>query len=206
MEIKLFNTGIYDVNTYLVFDEKSKEAVIIDLGGKSPELVDEIKKNNLKIKYILNTHGHFDHISGELDFQNNYNVPVYAHKEDLELINNLEIILKMMGAPIQKPPKITNFLDENSDLSIGDTKITVIETPGHTKGGVSLLIGENLFSGDTLFLESVGRTDFPGGSFDKIKSSIKDKLFKLPDTTKVYPGHGPSTQIGHEKLYNSFVI
>ena len=207
MKILLFNTGIYDVNTYLVYDEASKEAAVIDLGGVCSKLFDAIRENNLKIKYLLNTHGHFDHLSGELDFQTKYpDVPVYLHKEDEELAENLEIILNYMGAAPQKPPKITNFLDENTQLKLGEIQIKVIETPGHTKGGVCFLANDVLFSGDTLFYESIGRTDFPGGSFEQLQNSIRQKLFKLPDATKVLPGHGDATQIGYEKLNNRCVI
>jgi len=205
MKILLFNTGIYDVNTYLVFDENSKEGAVIDLGGESEELLNAIKSNGVDIKYILNTHGHFDHISGENYFQKEYPVPTYVHKEDEQLVNHLEEILLYMGAKPHKPPKITNFLDENTQLKLGEEKIQVLETPGHTRGSVSFLINDVLFSGDTLFYESVGRTDFPGGSFSQIQSSIKQKLFKLPDKTKVLPGHGDATQIGYEKLNNRCV-
>ncbi len=205
MQVKLFNTGIYDVNTYLVYDEDTKEAIIIDLGGEAPQILETIEKEGLNIKFILNTHGHFDHISGEDSFLQHKDVPVYVHKNDIELVNNLEKILMYMGAPICKPPRITDFIDENTNLCFGNNKIKIIETPGHTQGSVSFLIQNYLFSGDTLFYESVGRTDFPGGSYPMIQKSIREKLFALPDETKVYPGHGDFTQIGHEKRYNSFV-
>lgn len=205
MLIKKFNTGIYNVNTYLLYDETAKEAILIDIGGACPEAEKIIKEKNLNLKYILNTHGHFDHISGEKYFQEHYNVPIYAHKNDLFMIENLESILNLYGFPPAQPPKVTDFLTETTKLLLGEKEIQTIETPGHTQGSVCFLIDNNLFSGDTLFYEAIGRTDLPGGSFEKIQNSIKEKLFKLPDNTNVYAGHEQPTTIGHEKLNNFFV-
>lgn len=206
MKFKTFQTGIYDVNTYLIWDEETLEAAVIDYGGFCSELLDEISKHSLKLKYILNTHGHFDHISGEKSLQESFNLPVYLHKGDLELANLLEVILSGFGVKPEKPPIITEILTEASELNLGKEKIKVIETPGHTQGGVCFLIGDDLFSGDTLFYESIGRTDLPGGNFVQLQKSIKTKLFTLNDNIKVHPGHGCSTTIGHEKLNNSFVV
>jgi len=205
MQIKHYITGVYDVNTYLLYDEETKEAVVIDYGGEFDELTDFIDSNNLKLKYILNTHGHFDHISGENTLQQEYGAPVYIHKKDEMTMNSLPIVLAGFGFPPKKPPKINCYVNEDLDLALGNEKIKVIETPGHTKGCVCYLVGDNLFSGDTLFYENVGRTDLPGGSFEELKSSIKNKLYTLPDNTKVFPGHGNFTSIGHEKLHNEFV-
>ncbi len=206
MQVKKYNTGIYDVNTYMIVDEETKEAAIIDYGGESANVINDIEQQGLKLKYILNTHGHFDHISGEKSLQEKYGAPVYIHKSDKLLVGMLEAVLIGFGARPIKPPKIDVFVDENTDLSIGNTKITVIETPGHTKGGVCYLAENNLFSGDTLFLECIGRTDLPGGSYKELVTSIKDKLFVLDDSTIVYPGHGDSSTIEHEKLNNTFVV
>ena len=206
MQFKIFQTGIYDVNTYLIWDEKSKEAAVVDYGGACSELLDEVNKQGLHIKYILNTHAHFDHISGEKSLQDLFKLPVYLHKNDLELANLLEVILAGFGVKPEKPPIVTNFLTEESELSLGDIQIKVIETPGHTQGGVCFLVEDSLFSGDTLFYESIGRTDLPGGSSVLLQQSIKNKLFTLDEATKIYPGHGCPSTIGHEKLNNPFVI
>lgn len=204
MLIKKFNTGILDVNTYVLIDENTKEAIIIDLGGNFEEISNYINNNSAQLKYILNTHGHFDHIMGEKTAQDSINIPIYMHKEDEFLVVNLPSQMAMWGMKSVEPPQITDFIDENSNLSIGNEAIKIFHTPGHSPGGLSFLIGNNLFSGDTLFRESVGRCDLPGGDFSILKKSIKEKLFKLPEDTVVYPGHGDFSTIGHEIKYNNF--
>lgn len=205
MLIKKINTGILDVNTYVLIDEDTKEAIIIDLGGNFEEVNNYINSNNAKLQYILNTHGHFDHILGEKTAQDTVNVPIYMHKEDEFLVKNLPSQMTMWGLDPAEAPEITDFIDENSDLYIGKQKIEIFHTPGHSPGGLSFLIGNDLFSGDTLFRESVGRCDLPGGNFSVIKKSINEKLFKLPQDTVVYPGHGDSSTIEHEIKYNDFL-
>ncbi len=205
MIIKKFVTGVYDVNTYLLIDTDSKEAAVIDYGGHSDEILSELKENNLTLKYILNTHGHFDHISGENELQKSLNAPVYVNKGDELLVKMLKPTLATLGFPLIEPPKIDEFLDEKSQLTIADNQIKVLLTPGHTRGCVSFLVGDDLFSGDTLFYESVGRTDLPGGDYNDIVKSVQTKLFVLDDSIKVYPGHGCETTIGHEKRHNPYV-
>ena len=206
MQLQKFFTGIYDVNTYLIWDETTNETVVVDYGGESARLIDFVKNNQLNLKYILNTHGHFDHITGEKSLQELFNLPVYLNEKDLVLANSLEAVLASFGCKPEKPPVITNFLTEETQLFIGNTEIKVIETPGHTQGSVCFLIENKLFSGDTLFYESVGRTDLAGGSSVLLQQSIKNKLFVLDEKIEVYPGHGFPTSIGHEKLNNPFVI
>lgn len=207
MLLKLFNTGLLQVNTYLLIDEDTKEAVVIDLGGDFDAIDKAVKESGAELKYVLNTHGHFDHIMGDVEIQKqNLDIPVYMHKNDLPLAKNVEQVVKAWGFAQSFPEvQIDKFIDESSDLKIGNHSIKVIETPGHTQGGVSFLIDNMLFSGDTLFLESIGRTDLDGGDYNTLVSSIKNKLFKLGDDIVVYPGHGPSTTIGHEKKYNDFL-
>ncbi len=205
MILKRFVTGLIQVNTYLVYDEQSKDAILIDVGGSAEEIASEVKKLGLNLKGIVNTHGHFDHILGAKEVQDILGVKFYVNEKDALFVENLPSQLSLYGIPPVLPPKIDGYIDENTDFTLGDTKIKFIETPGHTKGGVCLLIDDMLFSGDTLFLESVGRTDFPGGDFDTLQKSVKEKLFTLPEEVKVYPGHDDATSIGHEKLYNRFV-
>ncbi len=205
MIIKIFETGILQVNTYLLIDEETKDAVIIDLGGNLDTLMSEVESNGATLKYVLNTHGHFDHIMGDVEL-NQKGIPIYMHAGDKELVENIEEGLRRWGIADSHPPvKIDGFIDENSNLKIGNTPIKVIFTPGHTQGGVSYLVGDNLFSGDTLFQGSIGRTDLEGGDYATLIKSIKEKLLPLPDDTKVFPGHGPTTTIGYEKNYNSFL-
>lgn len=205
MIIKTFPMGLIGTNAYLLIDEDTKEAVVIDLGGDFEVIKDELEKYGATLKYFLNTHGHFDHIMGERDAQEVVDVPVYVHEDDKFLVENLPKQLEKFGflANAQSPENIKTFT-ENHTFKIGETEIKVLHTPGHTPGSVCFLIGKNLFSGDTLFYTSIGRTDFEGGSYAKISDSIKNKLFKLDDDTDVYPGHDAKTTIGYEKKYNCY--
>ena len=205
MIIKTFPLGLIGTNSYLLIDEDSKEAVLIDLGGDYHAIKDELEKNNASLKYILNTHGHFDHILGERDAQEVFDIPVYVHEEDKYLVENLPKQLERFGfAANAQPPKNIKTFTEQDIFKIGDKEIKVIHTPGHTPGSVCFLVGKQLFSGDTLFYTSVGRTDFEGGSFAQLSNSIKEKLFKLDDDIDVYPGHDSKTNIGYEKKYNCY--
>ncbi len=205
MIVKTFPLGLIGTNAYLLIDEESKEAVIIDLGGDYRAIKDELEKNNASLKYILNTHGHFDHILGEKDAQEVFDVPVYVHEEDKYLVQNLPKQLERFGfAENALPPENLKTFTEKDTFKIGDKEIKVIHTPGHTPGSVCFLVGKLLFSGDTLFYTSVGRTDFEGGSFAQLSNSIKEKLFKLDDDIDVYPGHDSKTSIGYEKKYNCY--
>lgn len=205
MILKTFQLGLIGTNAYLLIDETSKEALIIDLGGDFQAIKDELEKNNAQLKYILNTHGHFDHILGEREAQEIFDVPVYVHENDKYLVENLPKQLERFGfeVNVDSPQNIKTFT-ENDVFKLGDNEIKVIHTPGHTPGSVCFLIGKTLFSGDTLFFTSVGRTDFEGGSFKQLSDSITQKLFKLDDDIDVYPGHVTKTTIGYEKKYNCY--
>lgn len=205
MELKIFQTGPFQVNTYLVYDNKSKEGIIIDVGGSVDEIIQEAKNSGINIKYILNTHGHFDHILGTKEMCEKLNIGFYIHENDAIFVESLEDQLDLYGFPPVAPPQIKGFISKDSEFSIGDTKIEVIETPGHTPGGVCFLIDNILFSGDTLFCESIGRTDLPGGDYAQLQQSIKNNLFTLDENIVVYPGHDQSTTISHEKKWNQFV-
>lgn len=205
MILKTFPLGLIGANSYLLIDEESKEAILIDLGGDFTQIKNELEKNNATLKFILNTHGHFDHIMGERDAQNIVDVPVFVHENDKNLVENLPKQLERFGfVENAEPPKNINTFTENDTFKLGDKEIKVIHTPGHTPGSVCFLIDKNLFSGDTLFYTSVGRTDFEGGSFKELSNSIKEKLFKLDDDITVYPGHDTKTSIGYEKKYNCY--
>lgn len=202
MIIKIFPTGIFGENTYLLIDEETKEAIIIDGGSNFDIINDEIEKLHATLKYILNTHAHFDHIIEEKDIQDRTGVPVYVHEDDKLLLESLNVQTAALGIPDVLPPANVITFNENSDLRLGGKKIKIIHTPGHTQGSCCFLIGNDLFSGDTLFYGSVGRTDLAGGNFKQLQNSIINKLFTLDDNINVYPGHDAKTTIGYEKKYN----
>ncbi len=205
MIIKTYIAGPIQANNYLVIDEESKEAVLIDCSERKQEILDEVKNSGLKVKYILLTHGHFDHVLGVNDMEKELNAPAYVKKEDLVQIESTSSIMSAFGIQVAVNPTVTHFISPDAEFTIGNKTIKVLETPGHTEGCVCYLIDDKLFSGDTLFCESVGRTDLMGGNFKKLHNSVVDVLFKLDDNITVYPGHGPSTTIGYEKLHNEIV-
>ncbi len=206
MILKTFVEGPIDANNYLLIDEESKEAVLIDCSAARPELIKEIKDMGIKLKYILLTHGHFDHILGVDKFKEVFGIDAYVSEDDIPQVKaSPEMIQMFTGLTVPQITGVDKFAADGDEFAIGNTKIKAISTPGHTEGGMCYLVEDKLFSGDTLFQRSVGRTDFPGGSFEKLSKSIKEKLFLLPDDTEVYPGHGAKTTIGFEKKYNEIL-
>lgn len=207
MDLKTYVTGPIQVNTYALLDNDSKEAALIDVGGEFGSIKKELDELGYNIKFILNTHGHFDHVMGEIEVQQNYpEIPIYINKEDESHFSRLEQELKMWGFNVATEPlKPTMFIDETTSLKIGNHDIKILHTPGHSKGSLSYYVDGKLFSGDALFLRSIGRTDFYDGDYDELITSIKTKLLCLPEETKVYPGHGPSTTIAGEKKYNQYL-
>lgn len=198
MIIKVFPFGIYDENIYVFIDEKSREAAIVDPGGQGARLIDEIEGLNCKVKYILLTHGHFDHVSALKEVKNKYDVPVYMHKAEAELMVKDNTVFGDI-------PDEYESIEDGDVLPFGSTEIKCIHTPGHTKGGICFLIEDSIFTGDTLFQGSIGRSDFIGGDFNQLVSGIKEKLMVLDGNIKVYPGHGPSSTIAYEKMRNPFL-
>lgn len=198
MIIKAIPAGIYGANCYVICDEETMEAVILDPGGDSDYLISQIDKIGAKVKYILLTHGHVDHVGGVVDLKKKYNVPFYIHKADEEMI--------MMGADVFGDlPVADGYVKEGDIITFGNLKAKCIHTPGHTPGGVCFLIEDKVFTGDTLFQGSIGRTDFAGGSYEEIISSIINKILPLGDNVEVYPGHGPKSSVIFEKARNPFL-
>lgn len=205
MIIKQFVLGQLENNVYLVMDEKTKKAVLIDATALSDNIIKTVNELGAKVEYILLTHGHFDHVMGVNSLKTALNTKAVIHKDDLAISDNVNEFTRLFGIPESEIPKYEMFIKDNDTIPVGNMQIKVIHTPGHTEGGVCYLIDDKLFSGDTLFRESVGRTDLFGGSFEKLSDIIKNKLFKLNENITVYPGHGPITTIGHEKKYNELV-
>lgn len=195
--VKTILAGMYEENCYLIMDEDTKVLGIIDPGGHANLLVQEIEKLGGKPKFILLTHGHMDHVDGVVELADKLNIPFYINEKEEEYMGDNFVFGSL--------PKTSNYLKEGDTLALGNSTIKVIETPGHTPGGICFLINDKLFTGDTLFQGSVGRSDFPGGNGMQLIKSIKEKLLPLGDNIEVYPGHGGASNIGYEKRSNPFL-
>ena len=196
----------FGTNCYFVYREGKEDVIFFDPGDQGGYIYDKLSEHGLKVKAILLTHGHFDHIAGVKELKEKSGAKVYALDAEADFLMDIDKNLtSQFGRPITITPDV--LLKDGEELTLFDIDIKVIATPGHTEGGASYYIKEAgfLISGDTLFEGSVGRTDFPTGSMSVLVRSIKEKLFTLPDDTKVYPGHGEMTTIGDEKKYNPFV-
>ncbi|MBF0217504.1 MAG: MBL fold metallo-hydrolase [Candidatus Omnitrophica bacterium] len=200
-EVKRFVGGPIQTNCYVVHDTASLDGVLIDPGFYAGEITGYIRDKGIKILFTVNTHGHYDHITANGSF----GYPVLIHESDRDYLSSGGGLLGLFPGVSFKPVEPAGFLKDGGVIDLGSTRLEIIHTPGHTPGCVSIKCGEVLFSGDTLFFEGVGRTDLPGGDHRSLVKSITDKLFKLPDGTKVLPGHGPLTTIGHEKTANAFL-
>lgn len=198
MLIKKMVLGSYQENAYIIINEETREAIIIDPGDEGKSLVSYIKGLNVKLQYILLTHGHLDHVGAVDDLREEFNIPAYISEADMKYIERRKVAFGQMK-------RADFFLKEGDSLSFGNMPVKIFETPGHSKGSLCFLIDNVLYVGDVLFQGSIGRTDLPGGEFNELISSIKDKLMKLPGNTRVMPGHGPETTLSQEKSFNIYL-
>lgn len=205
MEYIRIPAGIYEANCYIIYSKNLLEGIVIDPGGDEDKILDFINEKNISIKYIVLTHGHGDHIGGVKELTKRLNLPLLIHEDDLELVKDATLNLSniMAMGPTELEPDA--FLKDGESIEFGDLVGEIIHTPGHTKGGISIKVGNYLFTGDTLFQGSIGRTDLQGGDFNTIINSIKNKLLILPEDTIVLPGHGGESTIGRERLTNPFL-
>jgi len=208
MFVKQIQVGSMAVFAYLVGDAITEDALVIDPADNVKGIIAEAKKNNLRINYIVNTHGHVDHIGGNEDMQKATGAKIIVHEDDAFMLTATPaMMLKMFGAKESPPADI--LVKDGDIISVGNVELKVIHTPGHSPGGISLYSPGYVFTGDTLFVEAVGRSDLPGGSWLTMYKSIKEKLFTLPDDTKVMPGHNygrtATSTIGYEKSHNPFI-
>ena len=202
MIIKAFREPPLDNNDYIVIDEASHEAILIDCSAPDDSIMDYIHEQNASLKFILLTHGHLDHVMGLIHFQQKYGIQAYLHQNDSALLADINTWTKFLGWDPVAIPTADVLIDEQTPLKLGEESIQIIHTPGHTQGCVCYLIDNHLFSGDTLFQGTHGRTDLSGGDPQKMQASLS-RLFTLPDTTLVYPGHGETTTIGTEKKHQT---
>jgi len=205
MIIKTLPVGPIMANCFIVGCKETLETAVIDPGDEADKILQLVADLDLNIKTIINTHGHFDHVSANKGIHTATNAPILIHALDAPMLEQISASAANWGLSAEDSPLPERTIDDGDTISFGQITLKVMHTPGHTPGGVSLFTDGHVFVGDTLFAGSIGRTDFPGGDFATLKSSIQDKLFALGDDVRVYTGHGPETTIGHEKQHNPFV-
>ncbi|RLI30142.1 MAG: MBL fold metallo-hydrolase [Candidatus Hecatellales archaeon] len=205
MKVRTLVVGPIATNCYIIYCEETGKALILDPGGEGNLILKAVEELNVEVEYIVNSHGHYDHIAANGELKEALNVPLLIHREDSEALVEPELNLSVLFGLHYRSPKADKLLEEGDELKVGKFKLKVLHTPGHTPGSICLLGEKEIFTGDTLFAGSVGRTDLPGGSFQKLAYSLKHRIAALPDWLKVYPGHGPATMLGYEKESNPYL-
>jgi glyoxylase-like metal-dependent hydrolase (beta-lactamase superfamily II) len=204
--IRVVVVGMIDTNCYILSNPSTRDAIIVDAGGEPRKIISAVESEKVCPKLLVSTHAHFDHVLAVDNLRSKYGIEFRLHVDDLDLLNRMqERTYEFLGVSVPPPPVVDNFLDDGEGLTLGDEKIEVIHTPGHSPGSISLRCHGFLLSGDALFAGSVGRTDGPGGNMQILVDSIRSRILSLPESTRVYPGHGPSTSVLQEKLNNPFV-
>ena len=204
MILQTHPVGMIQANCYILGDEQTREAVIIDPGGDVPVIVSNLEAAGLKAVAILATHGHFDHVEGLAQLKQAVGAPVYMHRDDLPLVRDMSNQGAMFGMQVQQAPDPDHYVVEGDTVAFGSLHLEILHTPGHSLGSVCYRIDEQVFVGDLLFAGSIGRTDLAGGDYATLLRSVREKIFTLSDATTVYPGHGPATTVGAEKRSNPF--
>ena len=205
MIVKRFVVGPIETNCYVVTCPETRETVVIDPGGYDAPLAEYIEDQKLPVKYIINTHSHFDHTGGNKKIKEATGAPLLIHKTEARALSRTSALGLMFGMRIDKSPPADQFIAEGDEITVGTITLKVVETPGHSPGSVTLYTDKVAFVGDALFAGSIGRTDLPGGSHGRLIQSITEKILPLGDDTMVCSGHGPETTVGQEKLYNPFL-
>lgn len=206
MIFETFETGPLAVNCFVIGCEQSHEGVIVDPGGNAAQIINVVQKLGLKIHTVINTHGHFDHVGGNGALLAAFGAKLLIHRADAEMLGRSAEVARKYGLQGDNSPEADAFLVDDMEIFFGSCRMKVLHTPGHTLGGCCLYLADagKVITGDTLFADSIGRTDLPGGSHEQLLASIRTKLFTLPDEVIAYPGHGPETTIGHEKKHNPY--
>lgn len=204
MLIHTFVTGPLETNTYLVADRATSEALVIDPGGDPDEILAFLAKERLRLRQIVNTHGHFDHVSGNRALKSATGAALLVHEADVPMLVEAAAHARLFMMRAENSPPPDTVLADREEIKVGSVVLRVVHTPGHSPGGITLLAGGVAFCGDLVFFGSVGRTDLPGGSERTLLDSIRRHILTLPDETVLYPGHGPETTVGQEKRQNPF--
>lgn len=199
--LETIHVGLIEVNCYILGDKRTREAVIIDPGADYDRIKERLERIKVLPKYVLDTHGHADHIGANGQFK----LPILIHKLDALFLSDPEKNLSTMFGLDVVSPNAERLLEDKDVINIGDLALEVIHTPGHTPGSISIKCNDLVFTGDTLFCEGVGRTDLPCASEKDLSKSLRERLLVLPDSTRIYPGHGPASTIGHEREHNPFL-
>jgi hydroxyacylglutathione hydrolase len=205
MIIKTLAVGPIMANCFIVGCKETLEAAVIDPGDEAEKILGSVAELDLRVRFIINTHGHFDHVSANRGVHAATKAPILIHALDAPMLEQISASAANWGLSAENSPSPDRTIDDGDTITFGKITFKVIHTPGHTPGGISLFADGHVFVGDTLFAGSIGRTDFPGGDFGTLKSSIQDKLFTLADDVRVFTGHGPETSIGRERQHNPFV-
>ena len=199
--------GPLAVNCFILGDASAGDGVIVDPGDDAEKILSAVKRLGVQVRYVINTHGHFDHVGGNRQVLEATGAQLLIHKDDSPYLSRAADVATMYGVATENSPPADRFLADGMVIGFGSHEMHVLHTPGHTPGGCCLYLAAEgkVITGDTLFAEGVGRTDFPGSSHEALMHGIRTKLMALPDSTLAYPGHGPSTTIGHEKRYNPYI-
>jgi glyoxylase-like metal-dependent hydrolase (beta-lactamase superfamily II) len=205
MQLARLVVGPLQVNCYIVFDEKTKEAIVIDPGDDAQEILHLVNGKGLKVKYIVNTHAHFDHVGANKQIRDATGAELLIHEADNNLLGGTANQARMFGMTAPSSPKADRYVKHGDVIKAGDISLKVLHTPGHSAGGISLAGDGVVFTGDALFAGSIGRTDLMGGDLMTLITSIKEHLMTLPDDTVVLSGHGPQSTIGEERRDNPFL-
>ena len=198
--------GPLQSNCFILGDEETGEAVIIDPGGDGDMILNALAKKPWKVTAILNTHAHFDHVAANAAVKKGSGAPLMAPRADAPFMDQAHVSARMYGLEVDASPLPDRLLDEGDLIELGDEKIEVVSTPGHTPGGATFVTSIGIFPGDSIFAGSIGRTDLPGGDYDTLIHSIVSKIMTLDDETPIYPGHGPATTVGRERAHNPFLV
>ena len=204
MIIKSIAVGPIQANCFIIGCETTLAGAVIDPGDDADRILAEVKNANLRIERIINTHGHFDHVGANRQLKAATGAELMIHPLDAPMLEQLDRMAGAFGLKAENSPAPDRLLEDGETIAVGNLQLDVIHTPGHTPGGISLHVDSSVFVGDTLFQGSIGRTDFPGGDYETLISSIQQKLFLLGDDVRVLNGHGPETTIGTEKKFNPF--